>query len=91
MDITDELMIASQYEKHGGRAHLMVHASEEIARLRAENERLKKWVEKAKNAMDDAIHTLQNTDEKGWVLGSIDLLNATLKSAPTAHHQTADE
>ena len=41
MDITDELMIASQYEKHGGRAHLMVHASEEIARLRAENERLK--------------------------------------------------
>lgn len=53
-------------------------------RLRAENERLRKWAEKAEDAMDDAIHTLQNTDEKGWVRGSIDLLNATLKSAPNA-------
>ena len=34
MDITDELMIAAKYEKHGGRAHLMVQASKEIARLR---------------------------------------------------------
>ena len=59
--------------------------------LRDENERLTTWVEKAKDAMDDAIHTLQNADEKNWVLGSIDLLNATLKSAPNASHQTAGE
>ena len=34
MDITDELIIAAQHEKHGGRARLMVQASKEIERLR---------------------------------------------------------
>ncbi len=34
MDIVDELRIAAIYERHGGRAFLMVQASEEIKRLR---------------------------------------------------------
>ena len=41
MDITDELMVAAQYERHGGRASLMVQAAKELARLRKENEDLR--------------------------------------------------